>query len=40
MAPKGETINVNKFMELKDKLREVAKEVYQNTDTEVILERA
>jgi len=37
--PVADTININELMRLKQRLGEVAREVYQNTDTEVILKR-
>lgn len=37
--PMDDAISVNDFMQVKAKLRKIAREVYENTDTEVILER-
>ena len=37
--PKDDEIRVNDFMQVKAKLSQIAREVYENTDTEVILER-
>jgi hypothetical protein len=34
-----DVIPVDEFMEIKNKLRAAAREVYDNTDTDVILER-
>jgi predicted Co/Zn/Cd cation transporter (cation efflux family) len=39
MDPKEDTLDVNEFMKMGEKLREVAREVYDNTHTDVILER-
>jgi len=38
--PKEKTINVDEFMKVRQRLKEIAQKVYENTDTEVILERA
>jgi cation diffusion facilitator family transporter len=38
--PKEETIDVAEFMNMREKLKELARKVYENTDTEVILQRA
>lgn len=37
--PREDTVSVRELMETKRRLSEVAREVYENTDTEVILER-
>ena len=37
--PKERTIDVDEFMKMREKLRGIARKVYGNTDTEVILER-
>jgi hypothetical protein len=37
--PQEDTVSVGEFMETKRKLSEIAREVYENTDTEVVLER-
>jgi len=38
--PKEATINVDEFMKVREKISGIAQKVYENTDTEVILERA
>ena len=38
--PKEETINVNEFMKVKEELNKIAREVYDNTQTDVLIERA
>jgi len=38
--PKEATIDVDEFMKVRQRLKEIAQKVYENTDTEVILERA
>ena len=38
--PKERTIDVDEFMKMREKLRGIARKVYGNTDTAVILERA
>jgi cation diffusion facilitator family transporter len=35
--PKEKTINVDEFMKVRQRLKEIAQKVYENTDTEVIL---
>ncbi len=37
--PKEKTINVDEFMKVRQRLKEIAQKVYENTDTEVILAR-
>jgi len=37
--PQEDTVSVGEFMETKRRLREIAREVYENTDSEVVLER-
>jgi cation diffusion facilitator family transporter len=37
--PKEKMIDVDEFMKMREKLKELARKVYENTDTEVILER-
>ena len=38
--PKEKTIEVDEFMKMREKLKQLARKVYENTDTEVILQRA
>ena len=38
--PKEATINVDEFMKMREKINGIAQKVYENTQTEVILERA
>jgi cation diffusion facilitator family transporter len=38
--PKEKTINVDEFMKMREKLKKLAQKIYENTDTEVILQRA
>jgi predicted Co/Zn/Cd cation transporter (cation efflux family) len=38
--PKEATISVDEFMKVREKISGIAQKVYENTDTEVILERA
>jgi len=40
MDPKEDTINVDEFMNIREKLSTIAQEVYENTQTDVILERS
>jgi len=39
LDPMDDQISIDDFMQVKAKLRQLAREVYENTDTEVILER-
>jgi ribosome maturation factor RimP len=38
--PKEKTINVDEFVKVREKISAIAQKVYENTQTEVILERA
>ena len=40
MDPKGDTITMDAFMKVKQDLKKMAREIYGNTDTEIILDRA
>jgi len=40
LDPKEKTIDVDEFMRMREQLRGLARTVYENTDTEIILERA
>lgn len=40
MDPKGDTISMDAFMKIKQDLKKTAREVYENTDTEIIIDRA
>jgi predicted Co/Zn/Cd cation transporter (cation efflux family) len=40
MDPLEDTITMDAFMKMKQDLKEIAREVYENTDTEIIIDRA
>lgn len=40
MDPKEDTISMDAFMKIKQDLKKIAREIYENTDTEIIIDRA